>query len=345
MPSSKSSNAILAKARAMYGKCLSEKDYRQLLDCKTVSEIAAYLKAQTNYGFALTGLDENDVHRGQLEPILRQNIYYDVFALSRYASDKSMVFAEFIISNMEIQQIIRCLTLINIGKPDEYIYSVPLSLDKFTKISLEKLANARSYDDILAVLKGSKYYSVLQKFKPREGERINISELELELNSQNYAKIIESVSGSRNKKDSRELSDLFNSILDVKNMATIIRLKKYYKLPAEKIKPMLIPYGKLKPKTIDEFCKADSVREVFELSRSTYLGKLMSKLQYNAQSQITDALLSMYCKHHLRLSSNPAIVMISYIYLKEIELHNIINIIEGTRYGISADEKQRLLVR
>ena len=49
MLSSLSSNVVLAKARAKYGKRLKEKDYRNLLDCKSVAEVAAYLKANTDY--------------------------------------------------------------------------------------------------------------------------------------------------------------------------------------------------------------------------------------------------------------------------------------------------------
>jgi vacuolar-type H+-ATPase subunit C/Vma6 len=37
--------------------------------------------------------------------------------------------------------------------------------------------------------------------------------------------------------------------------------------------------------------------------------------------------------------------MISYVYLREIELKNIINLIEATRYNIPADEKLRLLIK
>ena len=99
------SNAILAKARAMYGKCLTEHDYKQLMDCRNVSEVASYLKSRTNYKTVLAGMNENEVHRGQLEPILKQNLYYDIYALSRYARDKTLAFSDFIISEMEIEQI------------------------------------------------------------------------------------------------------------------------------------------------------------------------------------------------------------------------------------------------
>ncbi len=343
--SSQSSNAILAKARAMYGKCLKENDYQSLMECRNVAEVAAYLKTRTNYSTVLSGLNETEIHRGQLEPLLRQNIYFDVFALSRYALEDTLAFSDFIISRMEIDQIIRCLMMVNIGKPEEYLYTMPLSFDKFAKINLKNLAGVRSFSDMLSVLKGTWYYPILLRFQPKEHEKINITELEIAFHNNCYAKVMETISQGKNRGDRKELKDIFSAMLDFENMSRIIRLKKYYHLSPEQIKPLLIPYGKLSAKILDELCAADTVGEVFELSRSTYLGRLMSKLRYNDPTQMTDVMVYAYCRHHLRLSPNPTIVMISYVYLREIELKNIINLIEATRYGISADEKAKLLIK
>ena len=78
-----SSNVILAKARAMYGRRLTRTNYRELLECRSVSEVAAYLKNQTSYGTVLAGVNENDIHRGQLEVRLRQKLFEDNSALCR----------------------------------------------------------------------------------------------------------------------------------------------------------------------------------------------------------------------------------------------------------------------
>lgn len=343
--SSKSSNAVLAKARAMYGRCLKDQDYRQLAECRTVPEIASYLKARTSYGSALSGFAEGEIHRGRLELLLRQNLYLDIFALSRYTSDKSLAFSDYIISKLEIEQIVRFLMLLNNGKPEEYAYTMPLSLDKFAAISFGRISKARSYDDLLFSLKGTKYFPVLEEFIPRENEKIRIAEIELALNNKNYSSALEAMSASHSKTEQKELTDIFNALLDFENLARILRLKRYYSFEPEAVRAMLIPYGKLSSRALDELCAAEDTKDVYELARSTYLGKMMAKLQYNNPTQITDALINVYCKHHLRLSPNPTIVMISYVYLKEIELHNVVNLIEATRYGLSADEKLRLPVR
>ena len=43
--SGKASNAVLAKARALYGRRLRAEDYRRLTDCRTMTELANELKA------------------------------------------------------------------------------------------------------------------------------------------------------------------------------------------------------------------------------------------------------------------------------------------------------------
>ena len=54
MLSNLSSNVVLAKARAMYGRRLTPQSYQELLACRSVSEIAAYLKSHTSYGKILS---------------------------------------------------------------------------------------------------------------------------------------------------------------------------------------------------------------------------------------------------------------------------------------------------
>ena len=43
--SGKASNAVLAKARALYGRRLRAEDYRRLTDCRTMTQLATKSKA------------------------------------------------------------------------------------------------------------------------------------------------------------------------------------------------------------------------------------------------------------------------------------------------------------
>ena len=200
-------------------------------------------------------------------------------------------------------------------------------------------------DDIFDAVVDSKYIAVLKKNRPADGERINIALIEAQLYNQNYGTVISAINSAKKVRDRDELRDLFSALLDFRNVSRIIRLKTYYGMSGDKIRPLLIPYGRLSTRTLGEICDAGDVTEAVELINSTYLGRLMAKLENDDKDQIANTMINIYCKHHLRLSPNPTIVMISYVYLKDIELKNIIYIIEATRYGLSAEEKEKLLIK
>ena len=44
------------------------------------------------------------------------------------------------------------------------------------------------------------------------------------------------------------------------------------------------------------------------------------------------------CRKYLRYSAHPAIVVLSYLYLLETELANIIKIVEGIRYSLAKEQ-------
>ena len=125
MLSSFASNAILSKARAMYGKRLREENYRDLLNCKTVSEVAGYLKNRTSYSGILAGINENEVHRGQLEGKLRQKLFEDYASLCRYELSVGEHFADYLLEHGEIEQILHSLMYLDAGNPEEYLFSLP----------------------------------------------------------------------------------------------------------------------------------------------------------------------------------------------------------------------------
>lgn len=49
-------------------------------------------------------------------------------------------------------------------------------------------------------------------------------------------------------------------------------------------------------------------------------------------------------RHHIHFSSSPMVVMFSYVILTDIEVDDIINIIEGVRYGMTAEQIRPMLV-
>ena len=81
--SGKASNAVLAKARALYGRRLRAEDYRRLTDCHTMTELANELKALPLYANTLAEVNPTYARRAQLENLLRQSQYERFDSLCR----------------------------------------------------------------------------------------------------------------------------------------------------------------------------------------------------------------------------------------------------------------------
>jgi V/A-type H+-transporting ATPase subunit C len=119
------SQALTAKLHSMYGRRLTQQNYRELVRKQTVNEAASYIKQQTAYGQLLRDVNENLIHRGQLENILRRDLFDEYLKIFHYVSRDEFNFYRFLVTKMEINEVLSCIRLLNAGREDEYIFSLP----------------------------------------------------------------------------------------------------------------------------------------------------------------------------------------------------------------------------
>ena len=339
-----SSNVILSKARAMYGKRLKTKDYIELLNCRTVSEVASFLKSKVRYKQILSSVNETDVHRGRLEELLKQKLFYDCASLCKYELSIGQHFAEYFIENFEIEQLMHSLMLLKSGRIEEYIYSMPVFFNKHTKIDLLALAKVKSYDEFLDAISKTRYRKILELFKVEENFKIDLPLIENVLYSDLYKRlfnVIEKYSGGSEKK---ELLDMVNSYVDMKNFVRILRLKKYYKSDEDCIRRLLLDFGTLKQKNINQMIEAVSIDEIVEIMKSTRPGKKMGEINFSYIDELYEKVRFEKSRKNIRFSINASVVMFSYVFLLETEITNIVNIIEGVRYHVPSEEIDKMLV-
>ena len=120
-----SSNTISAKAKSMYGKRLTDTDYKDMLRRNSVSDIAAYLKENTAYQTALSQIDTHNIHRGQLENLLMRELFNKYTKLCRYNFTGDNDFYNYLILQYEIEQILKCILSLNAGTMGDFILDLP----------------------------------------------------------------------------------------------------------------------------------------------------------------------------------------------------------------------------
>lgn len=342
MLSSLSSNAVLARARTRFGKRLTEQNFNDLLVCKSTQEVAYYLKNRTYYSGILSDVSENEVTRSQLEILLKQSLFEDCASLGRYGSSVGDHMAEYLIRRSEIEQVMHSLIILNSGKKDGYTVYMPEYLLSRTRIDVEALGYMKTFDHLLKALENTPYAKIVEKFRPKEGELLDYTGIENALYTYLYKDTFRMISKYYKGEAAAQLREIFNSYLDLDNYVRIIRMKTFYNAPPEAIRGALLPFSTIKKDFMEKLIKARDVAEVHEIMARTRPGKRYLK---NQEFEEDIPMKTQYgiCRHNIHFSTHASVVMLSYIFVKQAEISDITNILEGIRYELPASKIAKLL--
>ncbi len=343
--SSFSSNAILAKARSMYSRRLTQQNYDELLKRRSINDLVAYLKSETAYSGILADLKEVNVHRGQLETLLNKEIFLRLDRLMRFSSKKELEFYRLGVMELEIQLILTKARLIVSDYYTGYEIEIPDYLNKYASFDLYGLLALNDYDSLLLLLKGTKYYQPLLKYKPKEDERFDSNMLELELKHIYYAEYVDVVNKLYKGKKRKDLLTMINTSIELQNITKIYRLKKYFNATPDQIRetlfmeysriPKSVMFELIETKDASEFLKklAESPYKLYiDDHEFVYIEYYTEKIRYNL------------ARRFMRFSTDSALVYMTYKIVFQIEIDNLKHIIEGLRYGEAPSQIETMLI-
>jgi V/A-type H+-transporting ATPase subunit C len=343
--SNASTEVIIAKIHAMYGKRLTASNYRDLVNKQSVAEIAGYLKTNTWYAETLTDINENSIHRGQLEDILKKLLFLNYTKLLRYINGNQFEFYSYILKLNEIEQILICVRLLNAGKVGEYIFSLPIFFADNASFDLFKLAQVKNFTSLIDLLSDTDYYTILNKHIPNEDNLIDLTALEVSLRTYYFSCIFKSINKIYNGIDKKDLTNSFETEIDFANLINIIRLKTNFDISIDEIRLSVLPFrNKLSKGQLEQIIKTNTADEALNLIKQTYYGKIFNNFSFEYLEQYSQQYRYDYYKYSFRFSQSQPAKVVAFLNLSQIELKNIISIIEGIRYKIPSSEINKLLV-
>ena len=95
-------SGLTTKVRAMSGKLLTKQDFDQISNLQSVPEVIAWLKKKPSYAAVLGNENENDLHRGQAEGMIRRSFYADFSKLYRFSNLEQRAFLDAYFQRYEI---------------------------------------------------------------------------------------------------------------------------------------------------------------------------------------------------------------------------------------------------
>ena len=323
--------AIVPKAKAIAARRLSHSDYLELMRKRSVIEVTAALQSHPYFKDSLKGLSQTNLHRAQIEEALSKDVYYKYESLMRYSFRKGK-FGAYFLMRSEINELLAKLRLLSMGFRHHYIIQVPGFLMPKTSFSLLRLAKAESAQDCLEVVAGTPYAKVLAGVLPAAGQKLDYLKCEYAFQSYFYTTVLAQID--------RDLSG--RSAADTKRL---FRMEAEFfspQLTPEDLKKLLIPvYGVLSAKNMNALADTRGLDEFLKLYNAGRAGQVYGARSADpADASEVSETRALYraAQKLLHFSSTPQTVLAALLCLANLERSNIINVIEGVRYGLSPEQ-------
>lgn len=337
--------AIGAKARSMYGRHLQAKDYDELIHKRSVGEIAAYLKNETDYKQALKDIHENSIHRGQLEELLRRDLFSRTISLMRYATPSSKAFYRLYLLQLEINIILSRIRTIISKRYDEGLMDVPFYIRSYASFDLHRLSNATKMEQLIELLEKTPYAEVLKPYVVREHEIIDYNGCEHALMTYYYDTVFEVIEKSFKGKMKKELLDLYAIRIELENICKIYRYKKYYNDPAFDLKGQLYERRSRLSKTLMEsLLAAPKAEDVLKLLAESKYKLYIGSDDYVYIEYYTNEIRYHLAHRYMHFSTSAPMIFTAYLFIQEMEIANLVSIIEGVRYGVPYTDISKILI-
>ena len=331
-------SGLSTKIRAMQSKLMSEQQYKEIAQLGSVIQIVAYLKKQPGFSDLWADLDENSLHRGDVEKLLVHTIHQNFTKLYRFANPEQRRFMALYFKRYEISVLKDCLRKVF----DEGKAQLDLSLfqdffDRHSKMDIEKLTSSSTVEELVNNLQGSEYYHPLKKlgtdYQPR------IFDYGMALDQYYFANIWSVKEKLFKRRDLEEITKAYGNKFDMLNLQWIFRSKKYYHMDPADIYELLIPvHYRLSKNDIASLVEAPDEAEFRKILDTTYYKKRFPELSPENLEELYTLNLKTILETEARKYPHSVIMIYSYLYHKEHEVDRLTTAVECVRYGLSAAE-------
>ena len=162
-------SGLSTKIRAMQSRLVTDEQLEEIVQLPNVPQVTAYLKRTPEYQNVWSGLDENDLHRGQIEKLLKKSIFLNFSRLYHFANQEQRTFLSLYSRRYEIRVLKEIMTNLFDHRDTDPVDISPYR-DFFrhhSKLDIDRLAACTNMDEFIAALKGNDFFIPLSQVNER----------------------------------------------------------------------------------------------------------------------------------------------------------------------------------
>ena len=340
-------SGISTKIRAMQSKLINEQQLAEIAQLTSVPQVVSYLKKTQQYGAVWSNVDENALHRGEIEVMLKKTIFQNFSQIYSFADKEQRKFLMLYSKRYEIRVLKELLANIFDHRDTPRINLEPYR-DFFrhhSRLDLDLLTASATMEELISSLKGNEFYRPLSMIQEHENPLVFDYGMALDLYY--FNQIWKMKDKLFAKLDLKELTKAYGVKFDLLNLQFIQRSKQYFQINPADIYALLIPVNyKLKKEEVQTLTEASSMDEFYQILDKTYYGRrYKQQMKENTLEEFYIYLLRSTLEKSTRTHPYCAAVLYSYLYHKEHEVNRLTIAIECIRYGIDPADTLRYVLK
>lgn len=330
----------MTRVRAKYGSRLTVKDYEALTGLSSLGEAASYLSGNSNFAAYFDGAaGRRDISRAVFEGAVRSAFYGTARKLCSSESDAGDHIYRYIALGIENDYVLDYIINLSLGTPEKMILKRVPELRTGTKLDLAKLFKIKDPAELGRYLAKTKYAKLVPALPKNAGEKFDISLIETVLSKIKYKLVFAEIERSYGAETAKVLEESIKTRIELTDFLTVYRAKKYYGMSEVSLRTALVGYRcVMNSATWERIITAKTADQALaEFSASGYAPRIERFGTHDLELFKEKAAAAKDIRH-MHFSTDPIIVLASYLRLFQDECDNLIKIAEGITYKLPQDE-------
>ena len=160
-------SGLSTKIRAMQSRLTTMDQFEEILQLSDVTQVAAYLKRMPEPSSRWDALDENTLHRGQIEKLLKKSIFQNFSRIYHFANPEQRKFLDLYSKRYEIRVLKEVMTNIFDHRDTDPVDVSPYR-DFFrlhSNIDVDRITACSTMEELISCLKENEFYIPLSKIQ------------------------------------------------------------------------------------------------------------------------------------------------------------------------------------
>ena len=325
-----------AKVKALYGRMLSEDDWRHLYACTSVSDIALFLRNSKGWNEISPAVMSTSALR---ETVLKK-VFTEYERLYKFSYLEDKKYLLFTLYRAEYGFILNTLRRLQSGEAPVANEEATEFVRKHSLADIAALESCTDYAGLLEAISGSIYEKPLKRLPVvQETGLPSYRDAAILFESQYYKTVFSYIQQNYKGLGKKKLVKVLGTEADLLNIVSLLRLQRHFPGSLNRANELLIPiHSLIEPKLLEELLSAKSESELVKiLEKSPCRGYLEGKDLQKLESLYYEA-MEAFCRQIIKAPEPSICVPVAYLTLREFECKKLTRLIQAVDYGLEPEK-------